>query len=760
MRLSTQHLRHLCRWPLAGAHSPERACSIRRENGSQGNRTCGTVLRRFRWAVVFLGLVSFGLSAQAQPVHTQHATIDLVTESQTIAPNHDFLAGLNFTLDKGWHIYWINPGDAGLPPEVEWQLPSGIKAGDILFPAPMRLPLGPLMDFGYSDHVLLPVPMHAAKDLRPGSKQILRGHLRFLICHDVCIPGQAQLQHTVTVAAQPGPLDAPVAPLFLTAKRDLPRNLPAGTSVSVGHGGSAFTITLATGSRIPSAEFYPLDPNIIDNAAPQKVEAQARGVRLTVPEMTGLKEVPAQLAGVIKLPDGTAYQFKSPVKSQPQAASVGASMSGATAPPSSGGGSLLEILGLAFLGGLILNLMPCVFPVLFIKGLSLVGASGEERGRLRANGAMYALGILVSFWVIVAVLLLLRLGGQQVGWGFQFQSPYFVLVMALLFFFIGLSLAGQFEIGLSVTSLGQGLTRRGGYSGSFFTGVLATVVATPCTAPFMGAAIGFALSRSASVTFLVFTLLALGLAAPYVILTLQPAWTRLLPRPGAWMEYLRKAISIPIFAAVIWMVWVFAQIAGAAGVAALLSGMLVLAIAGWVLGHWPARTTAVIAAVLLIAVAIAVPSYAAKQFQGFAGSTPGTVAADQGSWQPFSAAKLASLRSEGKPVFVDFSAAWCLSCQVNERLVLDRTDVKEAFEKRGVVTMRADWTNQDTAITEALTQLGRSGVPTYALYSGSLNTPPALLPEVLTTDIVMNALNQLPVRVAASAGLDIDRGGR
>jgi thiol:disulfide interchange protein DsbD len=695
--------------------------------------------------VALVCAILFASRMWAQPVRTDHLSVELITESQSIAPGHDFLAGLHFILDKGWHIYWSNPGDAGLPPQVAWKLPPGITAGDIQFPAPERLPLGPLMDYGYSGDPLLLVPMHASNNLKTGSTATLRGHVDFLVCSNVCVPGRADVNHSVPVTAQPGPPNPQTQPLFLATKRALPRSLPAGASVSASHAGSAFTITLQTGRRIAAAEYYPLAPDVIANAAPQTVTPIADGVRIAVTQDPTLKKIPSEIAGVVKLPDGTAYRIQPAVSAAP-APPVAAGTTGAS------GSSLARILGLAFLGGLILNLMPCVFPVLFIKGLSLVNASDEERNRLRTHGAMYALGILVSFWAVVGILLLLRLGGSQIGWGFQFQSPYFVAVMALLFFFLGLSLAGQFEIGLSVTSLGQGLARRQGYSGSFFTGILATVVATPCTAPFMGAAIGFALSRSAAVTFLVFTVLALGLASPYVALTLQPAWTRWMPRPGPWMEYLRKAVSIPIFIAVIWMVWVFAQVVGATGVAALLSGMLVVAVAGWVLGHWPARRPSTAAAVLLLAIAVAVPSFAAKRFQ-VSGASNRTVASTSARafWQPFSPKQLASDRAEGRPVFVDFSAAWCLTCQVNERLVLDRSEVKQAFQNRGVTTMRADWTNYDDAITKALTHLGRNGVPTYALYSGDAKTPPKLLPEVLTQDIVLNALHQLPTNQASVA---------
>ncbi len=678
------------------------------------------------------GLLLFCGHSFGQPVRATHLTVEMVTETNSIAPNHDFLAGLHFVLDPGWHIYWINAGDAGEPPRVDWQLPAGITAGDLQFPAPERLPLGPLMDFGYQREVLLPIPMRADASLRAGTNATLRGHLHFLVCSNVCIPGKAELEHTVAVTSQPGAIDSEIEPLFVAAERALPRTLPLGVSVQVQQTKTAFVIRL-TGKSVASAEFYPYDHDLIANAAPQIIRPQPDGLWITVEKAQELQQVPAQLHGLLKFPDGAAYQFTSAITT--------GYIADYSVPQRRRGGGLLRVLGFAFLGGLILNLMPCVFPVLFIKGLALVQSSGHERQRLRAHGAMYALGILVSFWAIVALLLLLRAGGHHLGWGFQFQSPYFVACMALLFFFLGLSLAGLFEVGLSVTSVGGELAQRGGYSGSFFTGVLATVVATPCTAPFMGAAIGFALSQSSLITFAVFTMLALGLAAPYVFLTLQPAWIRLLPKPGAWMEYLKLAVSLPIFLAVIWMVWVFAQVAGSNGVAALLAGMLLTAIAGWVLGHWPAKRFSTMAAIVLLSAAIALPCFVATALP--VRKTISETSAHATAWEPFSPQRLAAVRAQGKPVFVDFSAAWCLSCQVNERVVLDRPDVEEAFRKSGVVMLRADWTNHDDTITAALSQLGRSGVPTYALYSGGPQSAPQLLPEVLTTRIVLDALQNL-----------------
>ncbi len=409
---------------------------------------------------------------------------------------------------------------------------------------------------------------------------------------------------------------------------------------------------------------------------------------------------------------------------------------------------------------MLLNLMPCVFPVLFIKGLALVQSGQHERHRLRAHGWVYTLGILFSFWIVVAVLLILRAAGRQLGWGFQFQSPIFVALMAMLLFFLGLALAGQFEIGLSLTSAGGSLAQKQGYAGSFFTGVLAMVVATPCTAPFMGAAIGYALSHSALVSFTVFTALALGLAVPYLLLAYFPGWARLLPKPGAWMEVLKQAVSVPIFATVIWLVWVYTRVAGSGlSLMALLAAFLLLAIAGWFLGRWPGRTGPAVIAALVIAAAIAIPvaivhAMPAPRVETMALfhngdqvdlATPGSRPPAPGSaWQPFTPARLAELRAQHRPVFIDFTASWCLSCQVNERLILDRSDVKQRLRDSGVALLRADWTNQDPAITQQLASLGRSGVPTYVLYPPDPTAPPHVLPEVLTPGVVIDALNALP----------------
>jgi thiol:disulfide interchange protein len=359
----------------------------------------------------------------------------------------------------------------------------------------------------------------------------------------------------------------------------------------------------------------------------------------------------------------------------------------------------------------------------------------------------------VSFWVLVGALLALRAAGTTLGWGFQFQSPVFLLLMAGLLFFLGLSLAGQFEIGLTLTSAGGSLAAKQGYAGSFFTGVLAVVVATPCAAPFMGAAVGYALAQPAAVTFAVFTALALGLAAPYVVLTLQPAWTRLLPKPGAWMDILKQAVSIFMFGSAIWLSWVVAQAYGAALLAALLGSFLLLAIAGWFLGRWPAKRWATTVAGLIL-VAVVAASVAAPRELATSAATSSVQPSSEGSaarsaaWQPWSADAVQHALASGQPVFVDFTASWCLSCQVNERVALDQPQVQQAFAGANVALFRADWTREDASITQALTALGRSGVPVYALYSPG-QADPQLLPQVLTPGIVVDALGKLPKTAAA-----------
>ncbi len=705
--------------------------------------------------MLLVALPAFAASSSADLPHVHVQLISPHAQLQSGTANN---AGLYFKLEPGWHVYWKNPGDAGEPPHVKWTLPQGITAGPLQFPVPKRLPLGPLMDFGYEDEVLFPIQLNVAGGA-PSGPATLHAKVDWLVCRGSCIPEKTELDLSRSI----GPVNAgntPVQPdqdIWARLANKLPAPLPTNLKIGFTPAAGGFRLTVVTGKRETEASFFPAEPDILSNPAPQVAKPTGNGITLDLKKDESLAANPKQLQGLLQLSGGRAYELialagppttaKAPATPAPQAAatavtspSSAATQSATTVPAESSGPGLLQAAGLAFLGGLILNLMPCVFPVLFIKGLSLVQSGGEERHKLRTHGFVYAAGILVSFWVLVAVLLGLRSAGAHLGWGFQFQSPVFLSLMAALLFFLGLSLAGQFEIGLTLTSAGGSLAQKQGYTGSFFTGVLAVIVATPCTAPFMGVALGYALAQSAIVTFAIFTALALGLAAPYVALTLQPAWTRILPRPGAWMEVLKQAVSIPIFGTVIWLAWVLANAYGAAALAALLVGFLLLAIAGWFLGRWPAKSWSTIVASLIVIVVIAIAATGPGRLVTTATSS---VTDTNGSgWQPWSAEAVQKYQSQGRPVFVDFTASWCLSCQVNERVAFGKPEVQKAFADANVVLMRADWTRYDDSITQTLTSLGRSGVPTYVLYVPGEKSP-RLLPEVLTPGIVTNAISQL-----------------
>ena len=735
-------------------------------------------MRLFRLIFVVPLLLAASLPARAvsSAADAPHVRVELLVLPQTLGRGAQAEAGLYFKLEPGWHVYWKNPGDAGLPPHIRWTLPEGVTAGGLQFPAPKRLPLPPYMDYGYEDEVLFPLAINVAQTARTGPVA-LDAKVDWLVCSERCIPGKADLEVNRTVLDQAGKAGASAADsaLFNRFAARIPKPLPAGFKVGFLTVKDGFNLTVETGRRETDGTFFPADQDVLDNPAPQKLNPTAKGIVLGLKKDASLKENPKQLRGVLELPGGRAFEImalpglagamgttdgkpaagaQTPVDSAAGAQALGgqnpvaAPGGSAAAGPGAGGQAarasgveVLRISGLAFLGGLILNLMPCVFPVLFLKGLALVNSGNEERHKLRAHGLVYAAGILVSFWALVALLLGLRAAGATLGWGFQFQSPVFLSLMAGLLFFLGLSLAGQFEIGLTLTSAGGSLAAKQGYTGSFFTGVLAVVVATPCTAPFMGAAIGYALAQTAVVTFAVFTALALGLAAPYVALTLQPAWTRVLPRPGAWMEVLRQAVSVPIFVTVIWLAWVLANAYGAGLLVSLLSGLLLLAIAGWFLGRWPAKRWATTVAGLILLGVVALSVLAPGKL-AVASETQAPAEAT-GLWQPWSEAAVSRSLAAGQPVFVDFTAKWCLSCQVNERVALGQPAVEQAFQARNVVLMKADWTRHDEAITQALTALGRSGVPAYALYVPGEKSP-RLLPEVLTPGVVTDALEKLP----------------
>ncbi len=662
------------------------------------------------------------------PVKAQHLTAELTSLSPQITPGGTQTIGLVLTIEEHWHVYWVNAGDSGEPPSVKWTLPKGFTAGPLQFPPPQRLPLGPLMDYGYEDQVAFPITLTAPADAKPG-KAHLDAHVSWLVCAQVCLPGKAHLGLDMNVVR--GPLEpAPVVGALGEALNSIPKPLPPAMSASAIGDAKHIQLTLKTGSHEEDAEFYPFDSEVIENAADQELQSLPDGIRVTLDRAHDSTSLPKSLHGVVKLSDTEAYEVTTPVTPGvvKEELTPAAKAAKRVTPASV---TIFGAIGLAFLGGLILNLMPCVFPVLFLKGLALLNSSGEEKKHQRLHGLVYTLGIVVSFWIIVAVLLVLRASGRELGWGFQLQSPGFIAVLASLMFFLALSLAGQFEIGLSLTSAGGGLAQKQGYTGSFFTGVLATVVATPCTAPLMGAAVGFALAHSAWMTFLVFTVLGIGLALPYLVLTMQPQWTKVLPKPGAWMEILKQLTAVPLFATALWLAWVYAHLYANEGVdrmTRLLACFLILAIAGWVLGRWPAKWGSAIAAAILIACALALPLR--------------KPAVETMVWQSYTPATFQAARATGKPVFVDFTADWCLSCKFNEAAVLHSAEIEEKLRDDNVQLLKADWTQYDPEITKALAAVERSGVPTYVIYPAGANSNADVLPELLTKDIVLQALEK------------------
>jgi len=690
-----------------------------------------------------------------------HIHLQLVVPGEALAAGKAANpAGLTFKMEPGWHIYWTNPGDAGAPPTVKWTLPAGVTATELEFPAPELLPLGPLMDYGYPNEVFFPFRLKAEQ---PSSQPVtLRAHVEWLVCRESCLPGRADLEVSRAVNAT-HPVAASALPaIFKAALQRIPKALPPEAKASFVQTATGFRIVAETGRSESKAHFFPLEADQVDNPAAQKFKATATGFELEVKRDPTLTATPKQLKGVLELAGGRNFVVTLSAGQQAAAAlptagtptarstavvpqqSAAPSATPVPATPQQSAPSLGRALLLAFFGGMILNLMPCVFPVLFLKGLALVNSGREDRRSLRLHGAVYTLGILVSLWLLAGVLEALRAAGAVLGWGFQFQSPAFVLLLSGLLFFLALSLAGLFEIGLGMTSAGGELANRQGFTGSFFTGILAVIVATPCTAPMMGVAMGFALAAPAAVAFAVFTALALGLAAPYVALTLQPAWTRFLPRPGVWMELLRQAVSIPLFATVIWLSWVLVRANGAGIIPPLMGSLLLLSIAGWFWGRWPLKRWAKVVGVVVLLGVLALDLAAPKYFVSAADESESSSAAltSAAGWQKWSAEAEANARAKGEPVFVDYTASWCLSCQVNQRVALDRPEVQAAFAGKHVLLLKADWTRRDEAITRSLVALGRSGVPAYVLYLPTEKAP-VLLPEALTPSTVLQALDRI-----------------
>ena len=694
----------------------------------------------------------------AAPVKTQHVEAELFAETTGAAPGSTLYVALRQKITPGWHTYWRNPGDAGQATSIAWTLPAGWSAGDIVWPTPERYIAGPLMNYVFSDEVYLPVPITVPADAQPGQTVTLKAAADWLVCKDVCVPEDATLTLDVPVLA--APQTSPIAGKAI-ADTLAAAPKPAGLKATFSADASAVTLSITgdavKGQDVAHAYFYPYNGAVIEQIKPQSAARGPDGLTMTLAPGYDFQhgKPPATLDGVIYLDPSHAYEVS---------ATPGAPLAGAagTVPPvvtkdaGKGGGAasstgdktaalgLPAAVAFALLGGLILNLMPCVFPVLSMKAAALA-RHVEAPGRARAEGVAFLIGCVLTFVVLAAVLIAAQKAGQAVGWGFQLQSPGVVVALCLIMLAVGLNLSGVFEIGLSAQGVGQGLAGRSDLIGAFFTGVLAVVVAAPCTAPLMAPAIGWALVQPPVAALSVFAALGVGLALPFAAVSFVPALFKLLPRPGAWMDVFRKVLAFPMYGAAAWLAWVFVLEAGDAALPFLFAAAVVLGFAAFLWGlsqHgsrvWLSRALALLALIAVIPLSAAGAKMSAAPASA-ATPTSGPVAGVP--TEPWSPDKVASLRAAGKPVFVDFTAAWCVTCQVNERTALATAAVADAFKKTGAVYLKADWTNRNADIAKALAAEGRSGVPLYLLYDGGGTGDPKILPQLLTSGGVVEALN-------------------
>ena len=710
-----------------------------------------------------LCLLCLSLTATAQTtLRNEQVQAELLAHApQGVQAGQTFWLGLKITHTPHWHTYWQNPGDSGLPTQLHFQLPAGLQAGEIAWPLPKKIPIGTLTNYGYEGTVLLAVPV----TVTPQFQMPVTGQLRialqaeWLVCRQECIPQEGRFALDLPARSATALHGA----LFDAARTATPQIQAGAHSVQIADAGKTLQLRI---EQLPAAwrgqtlALLPVTANVVHNAAQTGKDwtQQWEGATWTarVPVSPERSDSPAQMQWVLALgPDSAprppAVQVDTPVRGPwpAQAAPAGVSpelaralqnVAQMTPTPANPLGLGLALLG-AFIGGLILNLMPCVFPVLAIKLLALV-RPGTTESQHRAAGLAYTLGVVLSFVLLGTLMLALRAAGEQLGWGFQLQSPGVVIALALLFTLMGLNLVGVFEFGQMLPSSLAALQIRHPVVDAALSGVLAVAVASPCTAPFMGASLGLAVGLPAVQALAVFASIGLGMALPYLLVSFWPALAHRLPRPGAWMQTFKQAMAFPMLATVVWLVWVLGQQTGLDSAAALLALLLVLAFGLWALTR-QGRTRGVMLAVAALLLAALVNQWPQDVAQEGETSRAGarSLNADSGNtthWQSWSAQAVREANAQGRAVFVDFTAAWCVTCQYNKKTVFSRADVLAALDARQVLTLRADWTRRDAAISAELNALGRSGVPVYAVYAPG--KPPVLLSELPSASEVIAAL--------------------
>jgi thiol:disulfide interchange protein DsbD len=682
--------------------------------------------------LLFLLLITISYPSFAQDAGEKNISVRLLPEQSQVKAGQTITVGIEQTIREGWHTYWTNPGDSGTAARVVWSGLDGLEPAAIQWPIPKHLPLGPLTNFGYEHKVVLLQDLALPKEL-PDGPFTLTATIDVLVCHEICIPES----HTATLTLNDG--RDPAKEAIEDARTFLPIDMGWATSMGEDQGDLVVTINTDTPSafsKLDTIELYPEEWGLILNTV--ETRATKSGDTLTLRQKRGdraLSDVPVTKL-VIVYEDANGER-KGVRVSTLEAAAAGSVQDGS---PVQWWNALL----LAFLGGVLLNLMPCVFPVLSMKALSLVKLKDKEASIARVHGIAYTLGILATFTIIAAVLIALKTGGMQIGWGFQLQHPGVILFLAYLFFVLGLNLAGYFEIDFGLSNVGQTLSARSGLGGSFFTGMLATLVATPCTAPFMGAAMGYALTQPSYIAISIFLALGFGLALPYLALSFIPAVRHVLPKPGAWMETLRQFLSFPMFLSSCWLIWILSQQVSHMGQFAALLGMVAIAFSIWL---WRRRPGHIAGHLLYLAVIVASLSFVASTFVTMHPVEKEVLREIEQSknWEDYSQAALQEYLEGDDPVFVNMTAAWCITCKVNEKVALATESTQALFKTMNVHYLKGDWTNQNPEITAFLEEYGRSGVPLYVYYGPRLEKhgvrpAPVVLPQILTPGLVKNAI--------------------
>lgn len=701
------------------------------------------------------GLALLPAISHAEPFQGEEIEVELVSESTNVVPGQTLSLALRLTPTEHWHTYSRWQGDSGDATRLSnWQLPAGAVAGELQFPTPTWLPFpgSDLVTFAYEEEVFLLVSIEVPASLQ-GPTFEASVFAEWQVCDEICLLGEATLTLSLPVQGQSLVRDTQWGRAFEETRANLPlaeHDVQALFAIAGERISLSFQSAAAVFEGGSDVWFFPESKRILKPGPLRDVSIASNLVQITHQQARRLLVEGDRIPGLLSVADAAGRTHGYLLEAVPATtenvtgitALAATSGSGSGADGSQGGQGLFSVIFLALAGGLILNLMPCVFPVLSLKALSFASKGQAPRSEQRLDGLAYTLGIIVTFMVLASILLALRAGGEAVGWAFQLQAPWFVAILIYLFFTMGLSLSGVYEFGSGLMGVGSNLASKSGYKGSFFTGVLATAVASPCTAPFMGAALGFALSQSWLVAMVVFFFLGLGMALPFLVLSFSPALMKYMPKPGAWMNTFKEFMAFPMYATVLWLLWVLGMQVGVNGMAIVVGACLSLAFGLWLLqkrrfaGAFWSTANAVIAGVALL-----VALYALQSPLLAVQPDPDRVAAGDGElsgdhFESFSAARLAQLQAAGQPVFINMTAAWCITCLANEQTTLSADSVLQSMRDNNITYLKGDWTNQDPEISAVLDSFNRPSVPLYVLFPGA-GKEPIILPQILTPAIVI-----------------------